>query len=322
MPRSSKNDLPPEEAVPINVAEEARRIYADDLVEPEVVSPLRNPRGEPTLSSIAAKVDQASALVQQLPTRQLHRKLAEVMEAVTNVPKRGRAPAAMGGFEFVQVGDAAAAIRRELAQRHVTLMPARIELLRAYETETKGGSLMTNETYKVTWIFVDGDTGETHVIESVGTGSDRGDKASPKAQTNAMKYALLMAFLMPTGDDPELEDSSDRQKSAPVIGDSNATGVLQGGRQTQSTQAQIIEIGRFARDLNLGPSALAAVIDSVLPNNTVPPFDETDKSLHILGYLRGLSHDEAAQIVQVLMASRQSKEAANGDAEPDDPRPA
>src|SRR6185369_947207 len=38
-----------------------------------------------------------------------------------------------------------------------------------------------------------------------------GDKAAPKAQSNAMKYALLMGFLLSTGDDPEQTDTSDRQ---------------------------------------------------------------------------------------------------------------
>ena len=46
-------------------------------------------------------------------------------------------------------------------------------------------------------------------FQSIGTGADSGDKAPYKATTGAIKYALLTAFLIPTGDDPE-NDSGDR----------------------------------------------------------------------------------------------------------------
>jgi hypothetical protein len=62
------------------------------------------------------------------------------------------------------------------------------------------------------WTLTDGESGETATIVSYGAGADTGDKYSGKAQTNAMKYALLMGFLLSTGDDPELGDSSDRGK--------------------------------------------------------------------------------------------------------------
>jgi hypothetical protein len=145
-------------------------------------------------------------------TRSLHRKLAQVMYEVERIPKRGRAPAAMGGFEFVQVGDAADVIRKALAENGVTMIPTAIELISEAESETQSKKLMTTVTVRTTWTITDGDSGEMAVIQSMGSGADTGDKAIPKAQSNAMKYALLMGFLLSTGDDPELTDSSDRQR--------------------------------------------------------------------------------------------------------------
>lgn len=148
-------------------------------------------------------------------TRSLHRKLAEVYAEVERIPKRGRAPAEMGGFEFVQVGDAADPIRAALAKRSLTMLPSAIDVTGQTEHEDSRQRTVTTIDVRVTWIVTDGETGETATITSMGCGSDRGDKYVPKALSNAMKYAILLGFLMPTGDDPELTDSSDRQARRP-----------------------------------------------------------------------------------------------------------
>lgn len=135
--------------------------------------------------------------------RSLHRKLAEIYAAVDRIPKSGTAPVAMGGFKFVQVGDVADAIRKELAARSITMLPEVAEQISEHVEQTKAGGSMFFQTWRFTWRFSDGESGESCTIQSVGEGSDTHDKGAPKAQTAAMKYALLMAFLVPTGDDPE-----------------------------------------------------------------------------------------------------------------------
>jgi hypothetical protein len=145
------------------------------------------------------------------PKLSLHKKLAQVMYEAERIPKNGQAPAAMGGFRFVQVGDAADAIRKALAEKSVSMIPTAIEMIDSSDHTTSGGKVMTTMTVRTTWTLTDGDSGETTVIQSIGSGADMGDKAAPKAQSSAMKYALLMGFLLSTGDDPEQSDSSDRQ---------------------------------------------------------------------------------------------------------------
>ena len=140
----------------------------------------------------------------------LHRKLAEVMVGADRIPKNGEYKG-QGSFKYVLVGDAADAIRKELGARHVSMLPSAVEVVGEAEHETRSGGTMTTITIRTTWILTDGESGETATIQSIGTGADAGDKASPKAQTNAMKYALLMGFLLSTGDDPEQSDTSDRR---------------------------------------------------------------------------------------------------------------
>jgi hypothetical protein len=165
--------------------------------------------------------------------RSLHAKLAEVMAEAERIPKNGTYTG-QGGFKYVLVGDAADAIRGQLASRKVSMLPSAVEVVSEREHETRSGGTMTTLTVRTTWTLVDGETGETAVIQSIGTGADAGDKASPKAQTNAMKYALLMGFLLSTGDDPEQSDSSDRQahqaeETLELIGVDTLSGVIRKG---------------------------------------------------------------------------------------------
>jgi hypothetical protein len=138
-------------------------------------------------------------------TRSLHRKLAQIMYEAERIPKNGRAPDAMGGFPFVQVGDAADFIRKALADKIITMMPTAVRIISQTDRPTKSGGSMTTVDLITDWTITDGESGESIVIQSFGAGADGGDKYSGKAQTNAMKYALLMGFLLSTGDEPEME---------------------------------------------------------------------------------------------------------------------
>jgi hypothetical protein len=160
----------------------------------------------------------------------LHAKLAEVMAEADRIPKNGQYQG-QGAFKYVMVGDAADSIRKALGTRGVSMLPSGVEVISEAEHATKSGGTMSTITVRTTWTLVDGETGEQATIQSLGTGADSGDKASPKAQTNAMKYALLMGFLLSTGDDPEQSDTSDRlaTESLELLGRIQKTGIIQKG---------------------------------------------------------------------------------------------
>ena len=158
----------------------------------------------------------------------LANKLAQVMYMAERIPKNGTAPQAMGGYKFVQVGDAADHIRKALAELQVSMLPSAIEIADQSEVATAKGGSMTVMTVRTTWTLTDGESGETATIQSLGTGGDSGDKYSMKAQTSAMKYALLMGFLLSTGDDPEGDRLPDRapRGDPPVVERSDDGGLV------------------------------------------------------------------------------------------------
>lgn len=142
------------------------------------------------------------------PARSLHRKLAQVMYEAERIPKNGTAPQIMGGYKFVQVGDAADFIRKALSEKNVTMMPTNVQVTGQVDRPTKSGGVMTTVDLIVTWTITDAESGESIEIQSFGAGADGGDKYSGKASTSAMKYALLSGFLLSTGDDTEQTDTS------------------------------------------------------------------------------------------------------------------
>ena len=132
-------------------------------------------------------------------TRSLHRKLAQVMYEAERIPKNGTAPREMGGYKFVQVGDAADYIRKALAEKVITMMPTGVQVVAQHEGTTKSGAPIMTVDLITEWTLTDGESGESITIMSYGAGADMGDKYSGKASTSAMKYALLTGFLLSTG---------------------------------------------------------------------------------------------------------------------------
>jgi hypothetical protein len=139
------------------------------------------------------------------PSR-LIQKLAAVMLSVERVPKRGKNT--FHNYDYATEADIVAVVRKELAERHVMLMPAVGAQTREPVGE-KGEQLIILE---MVFTFVDGETGESRSYQWRGAGSDKGDKALYKAMTGAEKYFLLKTFLIPTGDDPEIDSKEDKRE--------------------------------------------------------------------------------------------------------------
>jgi hypothetical protein len=143
-------------------------------------------------------------------------KIAQVMEAVGYVAKTGTNSAQ--GYKFVQASAVADKVREQLVKFNVSMTPTQIDVISEGLTPSGKQALLT---LRFTWTLTDGDSGETLAFQSVGTGADSGDKAAYKAATGALKYALLTAFLIPTGDDPEADLSTDRvgEAAKKIFGD-------------------------------------------------------------------------------------------------------
>lgn len=141
--------------------------------------------------------------------RSLAHKMVEIMACVDRVAKNGNN--ASQGYKFAQATDVYDAVRSELAQRFVLMLPS-VEKSEFFEAPTKSGGVMRFCTLHVRFDFTDAETGEISSARIVGSGSDSGDKAPYKAMTGATKACLINTFLIPTGDDPEHEP---KQSKAP-----------------------------------------------------------------------------------------------------------
>ncbi|WP_167371050.1 ERF family protein [Myxococcus virescens] len=162
------------------------------------------------------------------------RKLAEVMGSVGHVPKSGRNK--FHGYDYATEADIVAAVRTGLSERALMLIPTVVDTTWAAVDRQKGNSDRL-VTLTVRFTLHDGESGETLSFEVLGEGQDPGDKATYKALTGATKYALLKLFLIPTGDDPEQDETPPRggQQNQQRTGQQ---GQQRGAQQSQSRNRQ------------------------------------------------------------------------------------
>jgi hypothetical protein len=129
-------------------------------------------------------------------------KLAAIMSEVGRIEKRGRNE--FHKYDYAMEADIVEALRAKLAERNVMILPECIA--------TQRNENLTTAAMRFT--VIDGDSGSEVTLNWTGTGEDKGDKGLYKAFTGALKYFLLKLFLLPTGDDPEADESSDKSRAA------------------------------------------------------------------------------------------------------------
>jgi len=142
----------------------------------------------------------------------LIQKLCEVGQELTWVEKRGENK--FHGYKYATEADLVMAIRLELYERHVFLVPnvlstAREDVTAKDDPKAKRKAITD---MNIEWTWIDGDTGEKLVCHMPGCGEDASDKGTYKAITGSEKYLLLKTFLIPTYDDAEAMSPSDKKK--------------------------------------------------------------------------------------------------------------
>ena len=142
--------------------------------------------------------------------KQLVKKLAEVMMQVKYIPKNGYNE--FNRYKYATEADVNEKVREELAKRNVIMIPS-VKSHQIREHVNRKGNTEYIATVEVEFTFMDGDTGETISFTTYGEGQDAGDKGTYKAITGAQKYALMKAFMIPTGDDPEADRGVDERNA-------------------------------------------------------------------------------------------------------------
>lgn len=133
--------------------------------------------------------------------------MLRVMAAIPYVRKRG----SMKTYKFVRDTDVIAALRGPMIENGLMLTgPHKIRNRKHEPKTTSGGATMNfaHAEYMFCIEFVP--TKESRPVWVVGEGADSLDKASNKSMSAARKYALILAFNLTSGDDPDQFDEEGR----------------------------------------------------------------------------------------------------------------
>ena len=142
----------------------------------------------------------------------IYEKIQAVSNEVRNVEKN--LVVGTGNSSYKAVGDLDVVMKVKEAETkfRVVSIPVRQELVKSEIVRVVGSNGYEKLTYsdivKMTVKIVNLDnTSETIEVESFGRGLDAGDKGFGKASTYARKYALLNAYKIATGEDPDANKS-------------------------------------------------------------------------------------------------------------------
>jgi len=142
----------------------------------------------------------------------LYQKILAVSALVRNVEKNLNVPTGKNSYKAVSDYDVTLKAKEAEAKFGVLAIPYRQEIINSEvltSTDNYGNQRLTYVVdIKMTTRLIDCDRPEDYIeIDSYGKGIDTGDKGYGKASTYARKYALLNAYKIATGDDPDVEAS-------------------------------------------------------------------------------------------------------------------
>ena len=136
--------------------------------------------------------------------------MGNIYQAITDIMSEGYAITkdkrnAQQGFKYRGIDDVLNTFQPLLAKHHVFVVPEVLDQQRQERTTGKGGSLLYS-LLRMRYTFYAEDGSSVSAVV-VGEGMDSGDKASNKAMSVAMKYAMFQVFCIPTEEmqDPDAE---------------------------------------------------------------------------------------------------------------------
>lgn len=146
----------------------------------------------------------------------LFEKIQAVSNKVKNIEKNMVVGTGRYSYKAVSDIDVVLAVKEAETKYKLTSIPIKQELVKSDNVEVLKENGAKTITYvdivKMTLRIVDlEDTDKFIDIESFGRGLDSGDKGFGKASTYARKYALLNAYKIATGEDPDADKSVEQR---------------------------------------------------------------------------------------------------------------
>lgn len=145
----------------------------------------------------------------------IYQKIQAVSDEVKNVEKNLNVGTGQSSYKAVADADVLLKVKAAEKKHGLISIPVKQELVKSEVIRTAGQGgyekIMYADIVKMTVRIINVENpSETLEVESFGRGLDAGDKGFGKASTYARKYALLNAYKIATGQDPD-EQKSEQQ---------------------------------------------------------------------------------------------------------------
>lgn len=137
----------------------------------------------------------------------LNEKLLQLQAGVQTIAKDGNNT--FHGYKYASAAKVVETIKPIANGLGLVILTSIVE---REETKTAKGDGVSHVDATVT--IIDAESGDRISLTAPGTGADKGDKATAKANTMATKYAFLGLVMGTTGDDPEADASTDSRNEA------------------------------------------------------------------------------------------------------------
>jgi hypothetical protein len=219
----------------------------------------------------------------------IHMAVIGVMEDISNVPKTGQMTNRKGElqYRFLKSADVLTAIGTAFRKHAVMVQSKDCRITHAEHSVSgqAGSTLWVSAWVEITYVFTSLVDGSVLEFASAGEGRDSSDKATSKAMTVALKWALTQAFAIATNDtDPEAERPMVVQdpQYAPAPPPANETDAQRAAREayesrrrSQETPAATEHRAQAAQSQPAPADPLGAATEALTEGLGARPVDKT-----------------------------------------------
>jgi hypothetical protein len=157
----------------------------------------------------------------RVPT--IYEAILNVMKDVKNIEKSMTVGTGNSSYKGVSDKDVKYTIGKAMEQHNLIILPVEIEpklQVERWEETSQYGAKQKQSVFTeviTTYRIIHTLSGETVEIKGYGHGVDSQDKSAGKATTYALKYALLYAFMVPTGDIEDADKTHSNEIATPPV---------------------------------------------------------------------------------------------------------
>lgn len=158
--------------------------------------------------------------IEELKKLNIYEKINLVCEEIKGIAKNTNVSTGKSSYKAVSEKDVKEAVRNAEIKYRLSSIPF-FEYIKMNEIEPRPTQYNKDATglrcevkCELTIVNIDNPM-EKHIVSGFGTGIDTGDKGWGKASTYALKYCLMNAYKIPTGDDPDYEASPEPLQATP-----------------------------------------------------------------------------------------------------------